>query len=146
MAYCNKFLEQTNLTFWCILGDGECAEGSTWEAVNFASYYKLSNIVAVVDVNRLGQVGPTMIEHDVETYRKRFDAFGWNTIVVDGHDIQQLIDAYKKGRDTKDKPTMIVAKTFKGAYFGEEISNLSGWHGKPMLERTEKICNESMKH
>ncbi len=95
-------------------GDGETAEGSIWEAAAFASYYKLDNLVLIVDVNRLGQSQPASLEHDVETYRKRFDAFGWNAIIVDGHDIVDIIKALHNARNCKDKPTCLVAKTYKG--------------------------------
>jgi len=98
MAYCNKFLEKTNHTFWCILGDGECAEGSVWEALNFGAFYKLNNLVAIIDCNRLGQTGVAMHGHDVEVYKRKCEAFGWNTIVVDGHSIEELTSAYMLAR------------------------------------------------
>lgn len=75
---------------YCLIGDGETAEGSIWEALHFASYYKLDNLCAIFDVNRLGQSEPTSLRHDMETYRKRIDAFGFNAIVVDGHNIEEL--------------------------------------------------------
>lgn len=99
---------------YCVTGDGETAEGSIWEAAAFASYYKLDNLVLIVDVNRLGQSQPASLEHDVETYRKRFDAFGWNAIIVDGHDVVAIMEAFHNARNCKDKPTCLVAKTFKG--------------------------------
>lgn len=95
-------------------GDGETAEGSIWEAASFASYYKLDNLTLIVDVNRLGQSQPAALEHDVETYRKRFDAFGWNAIVVDGHNIEELCRAFYEAENCKGKPTCLVAKTYKG--------------------------------
>lgn len=76
---------------YVIVGDGESAEGSIWEALNFASHYKLDNLVVVFDVNRLGQSEPTCLQHDMETYRKRVDAFGLNALVVDGHDVAELV-------------------------------------------------------
>jgi transketolase len=72
---------------YCIIGDGESAEGSIWEALNFASFYKLDNLVAIFDINRLGQSDPTPLGHDLDTYKRRLDAFGFNAIVVDGHDV-----------------------------------------------------------
>ena len=95
-------------------GDGETAEGSIWEAAAFASYYKLDNLVLIVDVNRLGQSQPASLEHDVETYRKRFNAFGWNAIIVDGHDVEKVLEAFHNAKLCKDKPTCLVAKTYKG--------------------------------
>lgn len=73
-----------------LLGDGECAEGSVWEALNFASFYKLDNLCIICDVNRLGQSGPTSLGHNMDVYRSRFEAFGINAIVVDGHDVVEL--------------------------------------------------------
>merc|ERR1719318_557103 len=84
MAYTGKHFDKASYRTYCLIGDGESAEGSIWEAMNFASYYKLDNLVAIFDVNRLGQSEPTMLAHDTESYRKRAEAFGWNTYVVDG--------------------------------------------------------------
>ncbi len=114
MAYCGKYIDKASYRTYCITGDGETAEGSIWEAASFASYYKLNNLVLIVDVNRLGQSQPAALEHDVETYRKRFDAFGWNAIVVDGHDITAILKAFHDAKQCSDKPTCLVAKTFKG--------------------------------
>jgi hypothetical protein len=75
---------------YCLIGDGESAEGSIWEALHFASYYKLDNLCVIFDVNRLGQSEPTSLQHNMDVYRKRLDAFGWNAIVVDGHDVEEL--------------------------------------------------------
>lgn len=72
------------------MGDGESAEGSVWEALNFASFYNLDNLVVIFDINRLGQSGPAPLQHDMEVYRQRLTAFGLNAIVVDGHDIEEL--------------------------------------------------------
>jgi len=87
MAYSSKNLDKINNFYWCLLGDGELAEGSVWEAANFAGFHKLENLVAIVDVNRLGQSQPTMFEHDTNVYRDRFKAFGWNVLPVDGHNV-----------------------------------------------------------
>ena len=96
------------------MGDGESAEGSVWEAASFAGYYKLDNLVAIVDVNRLGQSQATSLAHDVDVYRKRFEAFGWNAIVVDGHSVEELCHAFHQAETCKGKPTCLVAKTLKG--------------------------------
>ena len=87
MAYSSKFLDKINNRYWVLMGDGEIAEGSVWEAANLASHYKLDNITAIVDVNRLGQSEETSIGHDVNVYKKRWEAFGWKTIVIDGHNL-----------------------------------------------------------
>lgn len=122
------------------MGDGEIAEGSVWEAASFASYYKLDNLIAIVDANRLGQAAPTQSEHDCEVYRKRFEAFGFNAITIDGHNIQEIINAFQQARNNKDRPFAIIAKTFKGKYF-PEVENLLNWHGKPMGNKSEGIIN-----
>ena len=96
------------------MGDGESAEGSIWEAASFASYYKLNNLVGIIDVNRLGQSQPAALEHNVEIYRARMAAFGWNAIIVDGHDVEAVCKAFYDAEQCKDKPTCLVAKTFKG--------------------------------
>jgi len=102
MAYSSKYLDKLNNRFWVLLGDGECAEGSVWEAANFAGHYKLDNLTAIVDVNRLGQSEATSLDHDVNTYKKRFDSFGWHAVVIDGHDIYEIIEAYYNSRNKKN--------------------------------------------
>src|SRR3989344_2299117 len=98
-----------------LLGDSEMAEGQIWEALEIGSQYKLNNIVAILDVNRLGQNGATMIGWDLETYEKRVKSFGWETIVIDdGHDLNKVFKAFEKATSSTDKPVMIIAKTIKG--------------------------------
>lgn len=121
-----------------MIGDGESAEGAIWEAINFASYYKLDNLCAIFDVNRLGQSEPTNLGHDVDTYRKRLEAFGFNAIVIDGHNVEELVKAFHVAASTKDKPTAIVAKTFKGKGF-PKIEDLENWHGKPLGDQAERV-------
>lgn len=116
---------------YVLLGDGELAEGSVWEAAEFAAKYKLHNLVGIVDCNRLAQSGESLHGHDVETYAKKFKAFGWHTIVVDGHDMSALVDVFADVRKITDKPIMIVAKTIKG-YGLEDIEDKNGFHGKPI--------------
>ncbi|MCS7186285.1 MAG: transketolase [Armatimonadetes bacterium] len=116
---------------YALLGDGEVAEGGVWEAIAFASYYKLDNLTAIVDVNRLGQSAPTMLQHDLETYARRFEAFGWHSIIVDGHDVEQLMDAFEKAKNVKGKPTVILAKTIKGKGVSF-LEDKEGWHGRPL--------------
>lgn len=124
-------LDANDRRVWVLLGDGEIAEGSVWEAASMAANDKLGNLVATVDVNRLGQSAPTMLEHDMDAYRVRWEAFGWETLVVDGHDLGALIEAYGKARASADTPTVILAKTFKGRGI-PCAEDKDGWHGKPI--------------
>ena len=114
---------------YVLLGDGESAEGSVWEAANVGARDKLDNLCAITDVNRLGQSQPTMWQHDMGQFERRWQAFGWNTVVIDGHDIAAILDAFDKARNTKGQPTMILARTEKGkgVSFTEGKDN---WHGK----------------
>lgn len=113
-----------------LMGDGESAEGSVWEAAAMAADDGLGNLCATVDVNRLGQSEPTMLEHDMETYRGRWEAFGWQALVVDGHNVAELLEAYDKAAATSDKPTVVLAQTYKGRGI-EFAEDKDGWHGKP---------------
>lgn len=126
MALCNK----NNV--YVLLGDGETAEGSVWEAANTASYYSLSNLIAIIDVNRLGQSQQTMHGHDAGKYKRKFEAFGWNAIVINGHDIKSILKAFSKAKKSK-KPTAIIAKTTKGKGISF-LENKEGWHGKALNE------------
>ncbi len=116
---------------YVLLGDGESAEGSVWEAAETASARKLGNLCATVDINRLGQSQPTMLQHDMETYRRRWEAFGWQALIVDGHDIPALLDAYAKAERTTDRPTVVLARTIKGKGMAG-VEGKEGEHGKPM--------------
>uniref|UniRef100_A0A8C2GM55 Transketolase n=1 Tax=Cyprinus carpio TaxID=7962 RepID=A0A8C2GM55_CYPCA len=106
---------------YCMMGDGECSEGSVWEAMAFASYYKLDNLVAIIDVNRLGQSEAAPLQHNMNIYKDRCEAFGFNTYVVDGHDVEELCKALWHAEQTKGKPTAIVAKTFKDQHYINDI-------------------------
>ncbi len=113
-----------------LLGDSEVAEGQVWEAAEIASYYKLNNLIAILDVNRLGQRGETMLGWDLAAYEKRFQAFGWNTIVIqDGNDLQQVNEAFKRLTSNVERPTIIIAKTIKGKGVSF-LEDKEGWHGK----------------
>ena len=96
------------------MGDGESAEGSVWEAASFASYYKLDNLVAILDVNRLGQSQAAALEHRVDIYQARMAAFGFNAIIVDGQSVEEIMAAFKNAKGCKGKPTCLIAKTLKG--------------------------------
>lgn len=112
-----------------LMGDSEIAEGSVWEAAELAAYYKASRLVGIIDCNRLGQTGPTMHEHHVQRYADKFEAFGWKTLVIDGHDMQQIMHALEKAAEIDDKPVMIIAKTIKG-YGLHDIEDKNSFHGK----------------
>lgn len=127
---------------YVLLGDGELAEGQIWEAANFASHYKLHNLVAIADINRLAQSQETMFGHHVEEYEARFKAFGFETIVIDGHNLEEIDQAYTKVQQVGDKPYAIIAKTLKGKgiSFLEDADN---WHGKALKkEELEKALTE----
>ena len=125
-----------------LLGDGELAEGSIWEAVMAAGHHKTQNLIALADINALEQSGSTMDAWDTEVYRKRFEAFGWAVLVVDGHDLKMLDTAYQKAIDYRGGPTVILAKTKKGNGISF-LENKHGWHGK-VLEKVqlERALNE----
>src|SRR5205823_13256161 len=97
-----------------LLGDGESAEGSVWEAAILATDERLDNLCGITDVNALGQSGPTMWRHDMDQFAQRWRAFGWHAVVIDGHDIGAILDAYAEARSTTGRPTMILARTIKG--------------------------------
>ena len=114
-----------------LLGDGETAEGSVWEAAYLAAHRKADNLIAVVDVNGLGQSGPTMWDHDLPEFQRKFRAAGWRTLVIDGHDMRAVLDAVRRGRNGRGAPTAIIARTVKGKGI-EGVEGLEGWHGKPL--------------
>lgn len=137
MAYSAK---RDNLDFrtFVLLGDSELTEGSIWEAAEIASYYKLDNLIGVADINKLGQTGETIHGYHLERYSAKFEAFGWRTIIIDGHDINQIIQALEKAVSPHKNPTMILAKTVKG-YGVESVENKNGYHGKPF---TKEAANQ----
>ena len=137
MAMNAKFDKLSYKTF-VLMGDGEIAEGSIWEAAEFASHYKLDNLIGIVDCNRLGQTGETMFGHKIESISKKFEAFGWHALVIDGHNISEISDAVEKAKTSTDLPTAIIAKTFKG-YGLDNIENKNGSHGKP-LKKDELVA------
>lgn len=138
MAYIGKYLDKASYRTYAIVGDGESAEGSIWESLHFAGHYNLDNLCVIFDVNRLGQSEATSLQHNMEVYRKRLDAFGFNTIVVDGHDVDELCKAFYEASVTTDKPTAIVAKTFKGKHF-PGIEDADNWHGKPLGDQADAV-------
>lgn len=145
MAFVGKNYDKANYRVYCLIGDGESAEGSIWESIHFASYYKLDNLCAIFDVNRLGQSEPTSLEHNVDVYQKRLEAFGWQAIVIDGHSVEEIVKAFHVASTTSDKPTALIAKTFKGKNF-PKIEDLENWHGKPLGDQANIVIKhiESM--
>jgi transketolase len=129
MALCGR-LDGLDYRTYVLLGDGECAEGSVWEAAALAGVRQLNNLVALVDVNRLGQSQATPYGHDVDVYRKRFEAFNWRTEVVDGHDLEEILEVLAFV-DAGTQPLVIVAKTLKGKGVSF-LEDQDGWHGKAL--------------
>ena len=125
-------LDDIPFNTYVLLGDGECAEGSVWEAAELASYYKIPNLFAIVDVNGLGQSQRTMDQFDVNRFAEKFRAFGWFAQTVDGHNYSEILDAFDRfRRDAGTLPRALVAKTFKGKGVSM-LENREGWHGKPV--------------
>ncbi|MCX6930330.1 MAG: transketolase, partial [Verrucomicrobia bacterium] len=131
MALCAR-LDNLDYRTYVLLGDGECAEGSVWEAASLAGVHHLNNLVAVVDVNRLGQSQPTAVGHDLETYKKRFEAFGWRTEEIDGHDLDEILEVLA-AVGLGGQPLAILAKTLKGGGVSF-LQDKEGWHGKPLSQ------------
>ena len=121
---------------YAVLGDGEMAEGSVWEAASVASHEKLDNLCAIVDVNALGQSQPTQFQHNMEPIAGRWRAFDWHAIVVDGHDIAALQNAFAEAKRTKGRPTVLLAKTLKGKGVSW-VEGKDGWHGKAFKKGEE---------
>lgn len=141
MALNAKYLDKSSYRTYVLLGDSEMAEGSVWEAAQLAAHYKLNNLVGILDVNRLGQRGETMYGWDTESYEQKLQAFGWNTVVVNGHSVEDITHAYTFASES-DKPCMIIAKTVKGKGVSF-IENKEGWHGKSLSpEELEKVLEE----
>ena len=131
MALGGKYIDELPFDVWVLLGDSEVAEGSIWEAFDKAGHYKLNHVIAILDMNRLGQRGPTDLGWDAPVYAARARAFGWHAIEIDGHDIAAIDAAYKEALAQDEKPTCIVAKTVKGSGVAL-VANKEGWHGKAL--------------
>ncbi|MFH8933029.1 transketolase [Streptomyces griseosporeus] len=139
LALAGKRLDHTGYRVWVLTGDSELAEGSVWEAAEHAAYEHLDNLTAIVDVNRLGQRGPTRHGHDLDAYARRFQAFGWHTIEVDGHDVDAIDRAYGEALSTVGQPTVILARTLKGKGV-QGVEDREGLHGKPLPEADDAIA------
>jgi len=131
VALAGKYLDKLPYRVWVLLGDSEMAEGSVWEAFDKAQYYHLNNLIGILDMNRLGQRGETDLGWNSAAYTARARAFGWHVIDVDGHDIAQIDRAYAEALETRDVPTLIVAKTIKGRGVSF-LENKENWHGKAL--------------
>lgn len=131
MAIASKYLDRINNRVWVLLGDSEMAEGSVWEAFDKGWTYKLNHLIAVLDMNRLGQRGPTNLQWDSSAYANRARAFGWHALEIDGHDLGAIDRAYDYACKQTDRPTCIIAKTRKGEGV-PEIADHENWHGKPL--------------
>jgi transketolase len=137
-----KKFDQVNSYTYVMLGDSELAEGSVWESVASASYYRLNNLIAIVDINRLGQRGETMEGYNIDLYQKKFEAFGWNTIIIDGHNLEEVINAFNQSKYS-DKPTAILAKTVKGKGISL-IEDKDNWHGKALTQEQFDVYIEEL--
>jgi transketolase len=130
VALAGRYLDELPYRVWVLCGDSETAEGSMWEALDKAAYYHLRNLTAIVDVNRLGQRGPTELGWDTDVYAKRVEAFGCHAIVIDGHDLGEIDKALTHAAEA-DRPTVVLARTRKGRGFSE-VEDREGWHGRPL--------------
>ncbi|MET9379447.1 transketolase [Streptomyces sp. NPDC002992] len=139
MALAGKFLDRVPYQVWVVSGDSEMAEGSVWEAVEHAAYCGLDNLTLIVDVNRLGQRGPTRHQHDLGAYAARLEAFGWHTVRIDGHDVQAVDAALREARATVRRPTAVLAATRKGRGVAA-VENREGMHGKPLPDAKAAIA------
>ena len=132
-----RYLDKLPYRVWVVLGDSEMAEGSIWEAFDKASYYKLDNLIAILDMNRLGQRGETDLGWNSPAYAARARAFGWHAIELDGHDLGAIDAAYAEALTQKDRPTCLIARTVKGSGVSF-LANKDGWHGKALDAEQEK--------
>jgi len=132
IALAGRYVDKLPYRVWVLCGDSEMAEGSIWEALDKASYYHLSNLIVMVDVNRLGQRGPTELSWELDSYARRAEAFGARVLEIDGHDVADIDKAFAHAAEPdSDRPTVILAKTEKGRGFSE-VQDRENWHGKPL--------------
>jgi transketolase len=141
VALAGKYLDELPYRVWVLCGDSEMAEGSIWEALDKVSHYRLDNLTAIVDVNRLGQRGPTELGWDLDSYVRRVEGFGCRALPIDGHDLGEIDTALSRAADA-DQPTVILARTLKGRGF-DEVEDREGWHGRPLpAEMAERAIVE----
>jgi transketolase len=139
IALAAKRLDRLPYRVWCLCGDSEMAEGSMWESIQHAGWEGLDNLVAIIDVNRLGQTRETMLGWDLDGYVRRLEAFGWHAIAVDGHDVDAVELAFEEAETIRDRPTAIVARTKKGRGV-KAVEDQPGKHGKPLDDADEAIA------
>ena len=141
-----KFVDKLDHRTYVLMGDGESVEGSVWEAAEVGRQHGLDNLCAIVDINRLGQSDPTMLQHDMDAYRSRWAGFGWHAMVVNGHDLSALLKAFDEAARTTGRPTVLLAQTFKGKGISF-MEDRADWHGKPLKkgEETQKAIDELTK-
>ena len=137
-ALAAKRLDRVPARTWVLCGDSEMAEGSMWEAFEHAAHYSLDNLTAILDVNRLGQRGETMVGWNLDTYVARARAFGWHAIAIDGHDVDEIDRAFAEAGETTGKPTLVVARTVKGKGVAA-VENENGFHGKTLDDPEDAI-------
>lgn len=141
MALAGK-IDNKDYRVYTLVGDGESQEGQVWEAIMFASHYKLDNLCMIIDNNGLQIDGRVEDVMNTMPYESKLEAFGWNVITIDGHDIEQILNAFESAKSVKGKPTAIVARTIKGKGVSF-MENKAGWHGKaPNAEEYEKAMAE----
>ncbi|MFE4410533.1 transketolase [Streptomyces sp. NPDC056821] len=138
IALTGKRLDHADYRVWVLCGDSELAEGSIWEAAEHAGYEHLDNLTVILDVNRLGQRGPTRHGHDLDAYARRFRAFDWHTIEIEGHDVDAVDRAFGEAVSTRGQPTAIIARTFKGRGV-KDAEDREGLHGKPLKDPEEAV-------
>ena len=135
-------LDGLDFKTYVLMGDAEIAEGQIWEAAEISAHYKLNNLIGIVDVNRLGQSTENIDDHNLEKISKKFSAFGWQVYTVNGHEVKELVEVFDEITNIKNKPIMILAKTYKG-YGIKEVQDKLGYHGKPFAkEELGKILDE----
>jgi transketolase len=139
IALAGKRLDRLPYRTWVLCGDSETTEGSVWEAFEHAAFYELDNLTAIIDVNRLGQRGETMHGWDLDSYVERASAFGWHTIAIDGHNVEEIDSAYAEAVATKGRPTAIVARTVKGKGVAA-VEDKGGFHGKALDDPDEAVA------
>ena len=143
VALAGKYLDKLPYHVWVLCGDSEMAEGSMWEAFQHAAYYNLDNLTAILDMNRLGQTRETMDGWHGDHYAARAEAFGWHAIQIDGHNPEEIDQAYSEALDQTDKPTLIIARTKKGRGVSF-LEDVEGMHGKPVPEDEVQAALEEL--
>lgn len=139
----NAVHDKLDYKTYVLMGDGESAEGSIWEAVELAAHYKLNNLVGILDVNRLGQSDQALHDRHAERYAQQFEAFGWHTIIVDGHNMASLLAAFDEIQNIHDRPTIIIARTIKG-YGIDHVHDKLGFHGRPFTHQESLLAIQEL--